>query len=156
MRRLETMKRIIVLWLSFFGLLIQTAIYAYIWLDYYYPIVNNFNRGLKFYQNGHLLIIAIYFILLFFFTNTYGGLKIGYLKTMDVFFSQMFSLLIVNIITYFQISLMNNNLVAADRFAAATAVQILIAGLLTGVCRTVYRKELPPIEMLLVHVAKDI
>ncbi len=156
MRRLETMKRIIVLWLSFFGLLIQTAIYAYIWLDYYYPIVNNFNRGLKFYQNGHLLIIAIYFILLFFFTNTYGGLKIGYLKTMDVFFSQMFSLLIVNIITYFQISLMNNNLVVADRFAAATAVQILIAGLWTGFCNTVYRKVFPPREMLLVHGERDI
>ena len=86
MRRLETMKRIIVLWLSFFGLLIQTAIYAYIWLDYYYPIVNNFNRGLKFYQNGHLLIIAIYFILLFFFTQSFRGLKIGFLKTMGVFF----------------------------------------------------------------------
>ena len=156
MRRLETMKRIIVLWLSFFGLLIQTAIYAYIWLDYYYPIVNNFNRGLKFYQNGHLLIIAIYFILLFFFTNTYGGLKIGYLKTMDVFFSQMFSLLIVNIITYFQISLMNNNLVVADRFAAATVVQILIAGLWTGFCNTVYRKVFPPREMLLVHGERDI
>lgn len=156
MRRLETMKRIIVLWLSFFGLLIQTAIYAYIWLDYYYPIVNNFNRGLKFYQNGHLLIIAIYFILLFFFTNTYGGLKIGYLKTMDVFFSQMFSLLIVNIITYFQISLMNNNLVVADRFAAATVVQVLIAGLWTGFCNTVYRKVFPPREMLLVHGERDI
>lgn len=156
MRRLETTKRIIVLWLSFFGLLIQTAIYAYIWLDYYYPIVNNFNRGLKFYQNGHLLIIAIYFILLFFFTNTYGGLKIGYLKTMDVFFSQMFSLLIVNIITYFQISLMNNNLVVADRFVAATAVQILIAGVWTGICNTVYRKVFPPREMLLVHGERDI
>lgn len=156
MKRLETMKRIIVLWLSFFGLLIQTAIYAYIWLDYYYPIVNNFNRGLKFYQNGHLLIIAIYFILLFFFTNTYGGLKIGYLKTMDVFLSQMFSLLIVNIITYFQISLMNNNLVVADRFAAATVIQVLIAGVWTGICNTVYRKVFPPREMLLVHGERDI
>ncbi len=156
MKRLETMKRIIVLWLSFFGLLIQTAIYAYIWLDYYYPIVNNFNRGLKFYQNGHLLIIAIYFILLFFFTNTYGGLKIGYLKTVDVFLSQMFSLLIVNIITYFQISLMNNNLVVADRFIEATLIQILFAGVWTGFCNTVYRKVFPPREMLLIHGERDI
>lgn len=156
MKRLETMKRVCVLWLSFVGLMMQTAVYAYIWLDYYYPIVNNFNRGLKFYQNGHLLIIGIYFILLFFFTNTYGGLKIGYLKTVDVFLSQMFSLLIVNVITYFQISLMNNNLVPPECFMIATVLQLFISGAWTGICNSIYRKVFPPREMLLIHGERDI
>ena len=155
MKRLETMKRVCVLWLSFVGLMMQTAVYAYIWLDYYYPIVNNFNRGLKFYQNGHLLIIGIYFILLFFFTNTYGGLKIGYLKTVDVFLSQMFSLLI-NVITYFQISLMNNNLVPPECFMIATVLQLFISGAWTGICNSIYRKVFPPREMLLIHGERDI
>ncbi len=156
MKRFETIKRVTVLSLSFVGLLIQTAVYAYIWLDYYYPIVNNFNRGLKFYQNGHLLIIAIYLVLLFFFTNTYGGLKIGYLKAMDVFLSQLFSLLIVNIITYFQISLMNNNLVPADRFTQATMIQLVISGVWIWMCNVVYRRAFPPREMLLIHGERDI
>ena len=156
MKRLETMKRVCVLWLSFVGLMVQTAVYAYIWLDYYYPIVNNFNRGLKFYQNGHLLIIGIYFILLFFFTNTYGGLKIGYLKTVDVFLSQMFSLLIVNVITYFQISLMNNNLVPPECFMIATVLQLFISGAWTRICNSIYRKVFPPREMLLIHGERDI
>ena len=156
MKRLETMKRVCVLWLSFVGLMVQIAVYAYIWLDYYYPIVNNFNRGLKFYQNGHLLIIGIYFILLFFFTNTYGGLKIGYLKTVDVFLSQMFSLLIVNVITYFQISLMNNNLVPPECFMIATVLQLFISGAWTGICNSIYRKVFPPREMLLIHGERDI
>ena len=156
MKRLETMKRVCVLWLSFVGLMVQTAVYAYIWLDYYYPIVNNFNRGLKFYQNGHILIIGIYFILLFFFTNTYGGLKIGYLKTVDVFLSQMFSLLIVNVITYFQISLMNNNLVPPECFMIAMVLQLFIAGGWTGICNSIYRKVFPPREMLLIHGERDI
>ena len=156
MKRLETMKRVCVLWLSFVGLLMQTAVYAYIWLDYDYPIVNNFNRGLKFYQNGHILIIGIYFILLFFFTNTYGGLKIGYLKTGDVFLSQLFSLLIVNVITYFQISLMNNNLVPPECFMIAMVLQLFIAGVWTGICNSIYRKVFPPREMLLIHGERDI
>ena len=80
MRRLESLKRVCVLWLSLAGLLLETAVYAYIWFRNYYPIVNRFNLGLKFFFKGHLLIIAIYFVLLFFFTSTYGGLKIGYLK----------------------------------------------------------------------------
>lgn len=156
MKRFESIKRIIVLWLSFAGLLMQTAVYAFIWLGYYYPIVNNFTRRLKFYRNGHLLMLGIYFILLFFFTNTYGGMKIGYLKPMDVFLSQMFSLLIVNLITYFQISLMNNWLVPPECFVAATLVQLLIAALWTFFCNTVYRKVFPPRKMLLIHGERDI
>ncbi|MDE6186478.1 MAG: sugar transferase, partial [Lachnospiraceae bacterium] len=123
MKRLESLKKISVLWLSYVILLIQTGIYAYIWLEYYYPILNDFNRRLKYYRNGHILIIAIYFILLFFFTNTYGGLKFGYLKSMDIFLSQAFALLFVNIITYFQLSLMHNWLVPVDWFAGATLLQ---------------------------------
>ena len=59
MKRFESVKRIIVLWLSFVGLVMQTAVYAYIWMEYYYPLINNFNRGLKFHRNGHLLVIGI-------------------------------------------------------------------------------------------------
>lgn len=134
----------------------QTAVYAYIWMTYYYPLVNNFNRGLKFHHNGHLLVIGIYFVLLFFFTNTYGGLKVGYLKPMDVFFSQFFSLLIVNVITYAQISLMRNWLVPAGCFGVATLVQLMISAIWTWVCNTVYRRVFPPRRMLLIHGERDI
>ena len=58
-KRLESLKRISVLWMSLVGLLIQTGIYAFIWFKYYYPIINNFNRGLKFTKNGHLLTIGL-------------------------------------------------------------------------------------------------
>ena len=129
MKRFESIKRIAVLWMSFVGLLMQVGVYAFLWLRYYYPMVSNFTRRLKFYRNGHFLMLGIYLLLLFFFTNTYGGMKIGYLKPMDIFLSQMFSLLIVNIITYFQISLMNNWLVPVDGFLAAMLLQLLIAAL---------------------------
>lgn len=151
MKRWESVKRISVLWLNVIGLLMQTAVYFYIWRIYYYPIINNFNRGLKFHQNGHLLIAGIYLVLLFFFTGTYGGLKIGYLKPMDVFFSQMVSLVIVNVITYFQLSLMHNWLVPAGYFIVATVVQLLISAIWTGFCNIIYRRVFPPRKMLLVH-----
>jgi hypothetical protein len=59
----------------------------------------------SFHRKGFWLLAAVYFILLLFFTATYGGLKVGYLKPMDVFFSQVISLLCANIVSYFQISL---------------------------------------------------
>ncbi len=156
MKRLESLKRIGVLWLSFIGVLMQAAVYTYAWMNYYYPIINNFNRGLKFTKNGHILVILIYVVLLLFFNNTYGGMKIGYLKTVDVFLSQVFALFFVNAITYAQLSLMNNWLVPLDYFAAATLVQVLIAGIFTWLGNTVYRRVFPPREILLIHGERDI
>ena len=133
-KRLESLKKIIVLWLSFAGLLLQTGIYAYIWMEYYYPIISKFTLRLKFNQNGHLAMFAIYFVLLFFFDSTYGGLKIGYLKPMDVFMSQLFALLFVNVITYLQISLMNGWWLEPKYFLAATLVQLLTALVWNLIC----------------------
>ncbi len=154
MKRFESLKRVIVLWLKFAGLLMQTAVYAYIWFEYYYPIVNGYmmgRQGLKFYRNGHILMIALYLVLLFFFTNTYGGLKVGYLKPMDVFLSQFFAVIFVNIITYVQISLMRNWIVTPVYLVAASGVQILIALVWINFCDHFYKRVFPPRDMLLIH-----
>ena len=155
-KRLESLKKIIVLWLSFAGLLLQTGIYAYIWMEYYYPIISKFTLRLKFNQNGHLAMFAIYFVLLFFFDSTYGGLKIGYLKPMDVFMSQLFALLFVNVITYLQISLMNGWWLEPKYFLAATLVQLLTALVWNLICNWFYRRVFPPREMLLVYGERSI
>lgn len=154
MKRFESLKRVIVLWLKFAGLLMQTAVYAYIWFVYYYPIVNGYmmgRQGLKFYRNGHILMIALYLVLLFFFTNTYGGLKVGYLKPMDVFLSQFFAVIFVNIITYVQISLMRNWIVTPVYLVAASGVQILIALVWINFCDYFYKRVFPPRDMFLIH-----
>lgn len=132
MKRLESLKRIGVLWLSFIGVLMQAAVYTYAWMNYYYPIINNFNRGLKFTKNGHILVILIYVVLLLFFNNTYGGMKIGYLKTVDVFLSQVFALFFVNAITYAQLSLMNNWLVPLDYLRRRPLYRFSLQGFLPG------------------------
>lgn len=156
MRKFESVKRIIVLWLSYLGLLFQTAVYAYIWLEYYYPAISRFTARLKFEKNGHLGMFAIYIVLLFFFTSTYGGLKIGYLKPLDLFFSQMFALLFVNVLTYFQLSLMNNWWLDPKYFLMATIVQMVIAIVWSYICNICYRKVFPPRKLLLVYGERSI
>ena len=156
MRRFESLKRIIVLWLGFVGLLFHTAVYAFIWMQYYYPTISKFTIRFKFNQNGHLAMFGIYFVLLFFFASTYGGLKIGYLKPMDVFLSQVFSLLFVNVITYLQISLMNNWWLEPKYFVGATVVQIVVAGVWNFFCNWIYRKVFPPRDMLLIYGERSI
>jgi exopolysaccharide biosynthesis polyprenyl glycosylphosphotransferase len=159
MKQKESKKRILVLILAFVGLCMQTAVYAWFWFSVYYPQVSKprvsqdgyaLGNGLKLYFRGHLLILAIYFILLLFFSNTYGGLKIGYLRPMDVFFSQIFALFMVNFISYFQIALLNNWLVPVLPMLEIFVIQLAIAFLWAHTTNAIYMKIFPPRELLLI------
>ena len=86
MKQKGSAKRLVILALALLGLVIYTAFYAYMWYHYFYNQIFWKTQN-PFYRNGHLLVIGIYFVLLFFFSNTYGALKIGYLKSLDVFLS---------------------------------------------------------------------
>lgn len=151
MRRNDSIKRLLILALSLIGLCILTSFYAYGWFHYYYQHIMNktFNR---FTQNGHLLIISLYFVLLFFFSNTYGALKIGYLKPFDVFLSQLFALLCVNVISYAQLSLMYGWFVlGGEHMLSMTVWQLLFSAVWNWLCNLIYRRIFPPRQLLLVH-----
>ena len=159
MKQVESVKRIFVLFLGFLGLLLQSSVYAYFWFKVYYPIVSStrisadgyvFGSGLKLYFSGHLLVLAIYFVLLVFFSNTYGGLKIGYLKSMDLFLSQIFALVMVNILSYFQISLLRNWLVPVIPMLEIFIVQLVVSFLWAVCTNRLFHALFPARQMLLV------
>ncbi len=159
MKHVESVKRILVLFLGFIGLGMQTAVYAFFWFKTYYPLVSAerisqdgyyLGYGLKLYFRGHLLIIAIYFVLLMFFSNTYGGLKIGYLKPMDVFFSQIFAIIMANVISYFQISLLRNWLVPVVPILEIILIELVISFLWAYVTNWIYMAIFKPRELLLI------
>ena len=63
MRKNESIKRLIILCLSFLGIILSTGIYAYTWIvQYHQRCVFN----VKLYFWGHILMVFIYFVLLFF------------------------------------------------------------------------------------------
>ncbi len=155
MKQTEAKKRTIVLMLAMLGLCMQAAVYVYAWLEMYYPYLAMLGQ-VNFYKWGHFLMIAVYFVLLFFFENTYGGLKIGYLKPLEVFFSQVFSLLAVNMISYVQISLMRNWIAPAAPILGVMAAQLALSGIWTFFCDIFYRKFFPPREMLLIYGERSI
>ena len=155
MKRIESLKRLIILQLSFVGLILQTGVYAYFWMTEYYPFLH-MHRRLNFFFKGHVLMFLVYFVLLFFFASTYGGLKIGYLKPVDVYFSQFFSLIAVNVFSYVQISLMANWLVDAKPIVETMLIQIVLSAVWVYICNMFYHKAFPPREILLVHGERPI
>lgn len=153
MRKHESLKRAIILLLSLSGLILQTAVYGYLWYHIYFPYIS---YRLPFWQKGHWLLILLYFALLTLFSQTYGGIRIGYLKATDVFFSQFFALLCVNIISYIQLSLMALTLLRPSYMLWAAAVQLAIAAVWTILCQKVYQRLFPPRKLLLIYGERPI
>ena len=146
--RRQSVRRIAVLEMPLAGILIQTLIYAWLWFFIYYPLVR---LRLKFYMNGHILVLLLYFVLLMFMTKTYGGMDVGYQKPFDVSLSQIFSLMIVNLFTYLQDSLLRNWLLPIGWALLATLVQIGFAVLWIRISDRIYHKVFPPTKLLLVY-----
>lgn len=148
MKKLESFKRLITIGMSGVCLGTQVLIYVYFWQKFYFLDVKKY---LPFWERGHWLIIGIYAVLLLFFSNMYGGMRVGYKKNAEVIFSQVFATLAVDIITYFQLSLMVLQLYNPPVYAAMAVMQIVWVIVWIFVSGFIYRNVFPPRRLLLVH-----
>ena len=95
LRQRETFKRLINLGLTVVCLGLEIGIFAWHWISYFqYSIVDEMR---KYWFKGHLLEISIYGAVLFFLSAMYGGMRLGYLKNVELIFSQVFATLIANV-----------------------------------------------------------
>lgn len=145
MKKIETSRRILILIASALSLLAQVAAYGYVWFECYKDMV-----AMIFWIKGDILMISIYLVLLFFFSKMYGGMRIGYLRAWEVFFSQLFSTFCVNVISYAIISLMSAKLVNPKYLLILMAVDFVWIALWTGLSQGLYSMLFPPRDMLLV------
>ena len=76
-----------------------TGCFAFIWYRFYSDFLL-----LPFYRRGNWVMILLYAVLVLLFGKAFGGLKVGYLKRSDSFYSQMLSMFCVNLVTYLQVS----------------------------------------------------
>lgn len=161
----ESVKRFVTLELSLVGLIVQTLLFAHVWFQWYYPLISSFRfsqegfafgTGLKLYFRGHLLILAVYLVVLLFLSKIMGALKTGYLKPTNIFASQMTALVITNIVIYFQLSLMRNWLIPGEIMAFLTVVQIVVAGIWSYLSNWIYLSVFPPIETLAIEGEESI
>lgn len=156
----EAIKRFAVIEIAVIGLLLQTGLFAYMWFTRFYPLISSFRfsqegiefgAGLKLYFRGHLLVIVIYLVILFFITRVSGGMRTGYLKAGNIFTSQSVALVFTNIIMYFQMSLMRNWLLPVNYMLVLTVGQIVFAGTWACISDWIYKKVFPPVETLVIQ-----
>lgn len=85
----------------------------------------------------------------------YGALRVGYLKKIDVVTSLILTVICTNIITYFQVSLIDRGLVSVRPMLVLTVLDIIISIIWTFVSAWAYSKLYQPRKMLIVYGDQD-
>lgn len=139
-------KRLIKFFSSFVIIAVLVLIYYYVWMYYNTSIVER-----PFFRKGNWLMAALYGVLLMFFMRMYGGFKISYLKKGNLIYSQILSVIIVNMITYFQIALLDKKFHTPVIFIAMTVVDIVAIIIWVYTFHHIYSRMFPKKKMLFVY-----
>ncbi len=154
LRRMESLKRLINLGLTAVCIGLEIGLFAFFWLNHFqYSLVEPLRN---FYFNGHILEVAIYGVFLFSFSKMYGGMRLGYMKTAEIIFSQVFATVIADILIYAELSVMAFQLFVVKIFLIMFACQVLVVILYTYLANKIYRSIFPARKLLLLHGERPI
>ncbi len=154
MKNLASFKRLIILAMASVSILYEWLWYRFFWYGELFP--RWVKEMLPFWENGHMLVLAIYAALLFMFSSMYGGMKLSYYRNTEVIFSMIFSTLITNVLTYAQVSLMCLKLLPVQMFVQMTVLQLVGVALWTVAAHWILGKIFRPRRLLLIHGSRPI
>lgn len=134
--------------LNFFANLItvfvETGLFAWMWYTYYAS--ENI-----FFRRGNWAVIGLYVLILFFFTKTFGGYKVGYLRMMDISLSHVLAILCSGVVGYLEICMVTRVYSSVVPLLMMIAAEILFVLPWTFVVRKLYDCLYPPRQMLLIY-----
>lgn len=147
MKNYDPYKNTILFLASVINILIMTCIFAGVWYGYYAGTMYQVTYSGK----GNYVVLALYAVLLFFFSNMYGSLKIGQLRRIEIMLSQYLSLLLANIVEYTIISLLAFRFVSPAWMAVSMLAQMLLASVWNVIVIYFYNRIFQPWKILLVY-----
>lgn len=146
MKRPEYFKRIVIFILISIVIAIQMTFFSEVWYSYYRLQIES-----PFWNRGNVALIALYGLIFYLFLRTFGGLKVGYFKKIDVIYTLILSVICTSIVSYLQIVLIHRWLLNAIPMVL-TALAGIAAGIVwVFVADAIYRKLYPPKKMLIVY-----
>lgn len=123
-----------------------TGIFALVWYHSYVDAI-----VLPYYRRGNWVLIGIYCLLTALFFKVYGGFKLGYLKKTDMLYSQTISMVCVNVVAYFLISLIGRHFMDASPIVFMTFVDLLFIFLWTLLTGKIYFILYPPRKLIILY-----
>ena len=101
-RKRDDYKRFIVFCLASVIVIAETAAFAFVWYTYYRNLIFE-----PFWRKGNWVLIAFYMMVNTLFSHMYGGLRVGYLKRAEVFYSLLLAAVCTNVFAYLEITLIH-------------------------------------------------
>ncbi len=150
MKDLNQYKKIIMFLDGALNIAMHGLFFAYIWYHYYSQKIIE-----PFWERGNYVMILVYIIIFLLFAKVFGALRVGYLKTVDVTFSQVLAILCTNVVTYLQLTLVNRWFMDSKPMLVMSLLQMLCGFAWVWVSRCIYRKLYPPHQMIVVYGKYD-
>lgn len=148
-RKRETFKRMINLGLVGICLAFEVAVFFYHWWTYFR--MNLVEDLQNLWSRGMFAEVGLYTVVLFFFSATYGSIRLGYQRNAEIVFSQVLSTLLANIVIYLQLSLMARRLFDLDVFILMMVQQTALVIVYINIANMIYKHLFPPRKLLLIH-----
>ncbi|MCI9137104.1 MAG: exopolysaccharide biosynthesis polyprenyl glycosylphosphotransferase [Lachnospiraceae bacterium] len=148
MRRREQYKHLLNLTANCMMLAAEALMFAYTWYIIYHPMMDKANRP---WNKGNWAVIGIYVLIMYFFTRTFGGYKIGYLRITDICLSQVLAIFCANAVGYLQVCLVANDYMPIHPMVVLYGAELLV--ILPGVylVRFIYTRLYPPRKMIVIY-----
>lgn len=148
MGRREQYKHLLNLFANTIMLLIEAAMFGYMWYQVYTPMLHKASR---FWNRGNWAVIGMYVLIMYFFTRTYGGYRIGYLRITDICLSQILAIFSANVVGYVQVCMIANDYMPVHPMAVLMGAELLV--ILPGVylVRFIYTRLYPPRKMIVIY-----
>lgn len=127
-------------------MVLLTAGFAFIWYSHYVE-----ELILPYYKRGNWTLIGVYAVLVWLFIKAYGGFKLGYLKKTDMLYSQLISIVSVNFVAYFIISLIGRHFMIVTPMILLTFVDIAVISVWTLLMGKLYFMIYPPRKLMILY-----
>ena len=127
---------------------VMVAIFYNIWLK-------NYPELTAFFFKGYLVMAGLYGVILLTFCSLYGALRFGINRLSEINYSLFLSIVVTNILTYFQYSLTAISLLKFSPIILITILQMTVAVICSYGINKLYFCLYPARDMVVIHVNND-
>ncbi len=128
--------------------LIQIGLFAYIWYEIY---VANMAIEDRFWYRGNWAVVGMYGMFLFFFTQVFGGYRIGYSRITEMVLSNYLAIICANVVEYFQLCLIVNDYIDVRPLLGLVGIELVMIVPYVYIVRKIYLHMYPPRKMIVVY-----
>ena len=131
-------------------ILALTVLYYFVWR-------NGYPAGLfpEYFHKGKYVLMGVYAILVLIFFWNSECTKFGQLRRTDLAIGQVIALCLVNFVTYFQLSLIANQMISVLPILMLTLAEVLVAVASICLYTAIYYKLYSPHNMLLIYGSRS-